>query len=44
MSSLLLALCITSWTGLARLVRGQVLELKECEYVAGGKGTGYADA
>ena len=30
MSSLLLALCITSWTGLARLVRGQVLELKEC--------------
>ena len=29
MSSLLLALCITSWTGLARLVRGQVLELKK---------------
>lgn len=33
MVSLMIALCITSWTGLARLVRGQVLELKESEYV-----------
>ena len=33
MSSLLIALCLTSWTGLARLVRGQILELKESEYV-----------
>ena len=40
MSSLLLALCITSWTGLARLVRGQVLELKECEYVMAAKALG----
>ena len=29
MTSLLIALCITSWTNLARIVRGQVLELKE---------------
>ena len=40
MSSLLLALCITSWTGLARLVRGQVLELKESEYVMAAKALG----
>jgi oligopeptide transport system permease protein len=33
MSSLMIALCITSWTGLARLVRGQILQLKESEYV-----------
>ena len=29
----MLALCMTSWTGLARLVRGEILELKESEYV-----------
>ena len=33
MTSLMLALCMTSWTGLARLVRGEILELKESEYV-----------
>jgi oligopeptide transport system permease protein len=33
LTSLIIALCITSWTGLARLVRGQVLQLKESEYV-----------
>jgi oligopeptide transport system permease protein len=33
LASLIIALCITSWTGLARLVRGQVLQLKESEYV-----------
>lgn len=33
MGSLLIALCMTSWTGLARLVRGEILELKESEYV-----------
>lgn len=32
-ASLIIALCITSWTGLARLVRGQVLNLKESEYI-----------
>ncbi len=30
--TLLIALCITGWTGLARLVRGQVLSLRENEY------------
>lgn len=33
LTSLIIALCITSWTELARLVRGQVLQLKESEYV-----------
>lgn len=33
LASLIIALCITSWTGLARLVRGQILQLKESEYV-----------
>lgn len=33
LTSLIIALCITSWTGLARLVRGQILHLKESEYV-----------
>ncbi|MCD7857267.1 MAG: ABC transporter permease [Clostridiales bacterium] len=31
--TLLIALCITGWTGLARLVRGQILSLRENEYV-----------
>lgn len=30
---LLIALCITGWTGIARMVRGQVMQLKESEYV-----------
>lgn len=33
LTSLIIALCITSWTGLARLVRGQIIQLKESEYV-----------
>jgi oligopeptide transport system permease protein len=33
LTSLVIALCITSWTGLSRLVRGQVIQLKENEYV-----------
>lgn len=32
-STLILALCLTGWTGMARLVRGQVLQIKENEYV-----------
>jgi len=31
--TLILALCLTGWTGMARLVRGQVLQIKENEYV-----------
>ena len=33
MTSLMIALCLTSWTGLARLVRGQIIELKESRRV-----------
>lgn len=40
LSSLIIALCITSWTGLARLVRGQVMQLKESEYVLSAKALG----
>ena len=40
MFSLIIALCITSWTGLARLVRGQVLNLMESEYILAAKALG----
>lgn len=40
MTSLMISLCLTSWTGLARLVRGQILELKESEYVMAAKALG----
>lgn len=33
MGTLILALCLTGWTGMARLVRAQVLQLRENEYV-----------
>lgn len=38
--SLIIALCITSWTGLARLVRGQVLQLKESEFILAAQALG----
>ncbi|MGL4570260.1 MAG: ABC transporter permease [Clostridium sp.] len=37
---LLIALCITGWTGIARMVRGQVMQLKEAEYVMAAKTLG----
>ena len=40
MSSLLIALCITGWTGMARMVRGQVLQLKQSEYVLAAQALG----
>lgn len=40
---LIFALCLTSWTGLARLVRGQVLKLKESEYILAAKVLGTSD-
>jgi oligopeptide transport system permease protein len=40
MTSLLLALCVTGWTGMARMVRGQVLQLKQSEYVMAAKSLG----
>lgn len=33
--NLIFAMCITGWTGYARLVRGEVLHLKQREYVTG---------
>lgn len=38
--TLLLALCITGWTGIARMVRGQVMQLKESEYVLAARALG----
>ena len=32
--TLIFSLCITGWTGLARMVRGQVMALRESEYVS----------
>lgn len=38
--TLIIALCIGGWTGIARLIRGQVLQLKESEYVLAAKALG----
>ena len=38
--NLIFSLCITGWTGYARLVRGEVLHLKEKEYVMATKSYG----
>ncbi len=38
--NLIFALCITGWTSYARLVRGEVLHLKEREYVQSAKAVG----
>ncbi|GAA0718291.1 ABC transporter permease [Clostridium malenominatum] len=40
MGTILLALCITGWTGMARLIRGQVMQLKESEYVLAAQALG----
>lgn len=37
---LLIALCITGWTGMARMVRGQVMQLKQSEYVLAAQALG----
>lgn len=42
--NLILALCLTSWTGFARLVRGEVLHLKEREYVQSARALGASHA
>ena len=41
--NLIIALSLTSWTGFARLVRGEVLYLKELDYVASAKAIGSSD-
>jgi len=38
--NLILALCITGWTGFARLVRGEVLHLKEMDFVQAARAVG----
>ena len=37
---LMLALCITAWTGTARMIRGQILLLRESEYVLAAEALG----
>lgn len=38
--NLILAMCVTSWTGFARLIRGEVLHLKEREHVQSARAVG----
>lgn len=38
--TLILALCITGWVGIARLIRGQVMQLKSLEYVLAAQALG----
>jgi ABC-type dipeptide/oligopeptide/nickel transport system permease subunit len=33
LTTIIIAMAATGWIGIARLVRGQILQLKECEYV-----------
>lgn len=40
MGALIIALCITGWTGIARMIRGQVMQLKESEYVLAARALG----
>lgn len=42
--TLIVALCITGWVGIARLIRGQVMQLKESEYVLAAKALGASPA
>jgi oligopeptide transport system permease protein len=40
LASIILAMSLTGWAGMARLVRGQVLQLKEMEYVLAARAVG----
>jgi peptide/nickel transport system permease protein len=40
LNNLIFALCLTSWTGFARLVRGEVLHLKERDHVLSARALG----
>jgi peptide/nickel transport system permease protein len=42
--NLIIAMCITTWTGFARLVRGEVLHLKEKDYVTSATALGAGTA
>ena len=37
---LIVALCLTAWTGTARMIRGQILQLRESEYVLAAEALG----
>ena len=41
--NLLLALTITAWAGIARLTRGQVLQVKQAEFITAARAVGAAD-
>ena len=43
MTSIIIALVITGWTGMARIVRGEVLKLKSQEFVLAAKTLGTSD-
>jgi oligopeptide transport system permease protein len=38
--TLILAMCITGWVGIARLIRGQVMQLRQAEYVLAAQALG----
>lgn len=42
--SLLIALCITAWIGTARMIRGQIMQLRESEYVLAAEALGASPA
>jgi peptide/nickel transport system permease protein len=44
LKNLVIALCLTSWTGFARLVRGEVLHLKERDYIQSARAMGASHA
>lgn len=39
-NTIIFAICITGWVGIARLIRGQVMQLKNSEYVMAAKALG----
>lgn len=41
---LLIALALTAWAGLARLVRGQILQLRQAEFVVAARSVGASDS
>src|SRR5258705_9572108 len=44
LNKLILALCIIGWVGYARLIRGQVLKVREYDFVQAGRALGGSDA
>jgi peptide/nickel transport system permease protein len=44
LNKLILALCIIGWVGYARLIRGQVLKVREYEFVQAARALGASDA